>query len=70
MPNDQPTTDAPDAEGDNAMTTEDALIIDEIIVDDSAADATDEVEFDVVDADDFLDEAARTPAPSAYDRPG
>ena len=46
MPNDQPTTDAPDAEGDNAMTTEDALIIDEIIVDDSAADATDEVEFD------------------------
>ena len=70
MPNDQPTTDAPDAEGDNAMTTEDALIIDEIIVDDSAADATDEVKFDVVDADDFLDEAARTPAPSAYDRPG
>ena len=57
----------PTAEGDDAMTP-DALTTDEEAtetVDDSVAD-----EFEVVDADEFLEQESRPQVQSAYDRPG
>lgn len=67
MTNDMPTNDVPATEGDNAMTTEDATLTDATI-EESAVDA--DLELDVIDADDFLEDAARPPVQSAYDRPG
>ncbi|CAB4953968.1 MAG: transcription termination/antitermination protein NusG [Actinobacteria bacterium] len=69
--------DAPTAEGPDAMTdapTTDELDTEELAIDAAAdtpaSDAGDGAEFDVVDADDFLEQEARPKVQSAYDRPG
>jgi transcriptional antiterminator NusG len=58
----------PTAEGDDAMT-DDATTA-EAELTETAADETVADEFDVVDADDFLEQEARPKVQSAYDRPG
>jgi transcriptional antiterminator NusG len=64
----------PTAEGDDAMT--DQAMTDEALTDEALTDevlTTDEAvaeDFDVVDADDFLEQEARPKVQSAYDRPG
>ncbi len=60
--------DAPNAEGPDAMT--DAITTDEITSDDITSDDSTADGFDVVDAEDFLEEEARPRVQSAYDRPG
>jgi transcriptional antiterminator NusG len=62
--------DAPNAEGPDAMTdptSTDELGTEDLLIDDAPAASS---EFDVVDADEFLEQEARPKVQSAYDRPG
>jgi len=62
--------DAPIAEGPDAMTdaiSTDELGSEDLLIDDAPAASS---EFDVVDADEFLEQEARPKVQSAYDRPG
>jgi transcriptional antiterminator NusG len=62
--------DAPNAEGPDAMTdatSTDELGTEDLLIDGAPAASSD---FDVVDADEFLEQEARPKVQSAYDRPG